>query len=126
MAKEGGSDVVGGDPRQSSLHSDTDGAGRPWRSYWIRGHPERRKKADEFHAVDWGSVSADAAASPAEATAGGANPEPGEELHQITRMVIADSGEPLEEGANRIIRTRYTQIQANRYLLHRLGGDQRD
>ena len=100
--------------------------GRPWRSYWIRGHPERRKKPDEFHAVDWGSVSADAAASPAEATAEGANPEPGEELHQITRMVIADSGEPLEEGANRIIRTRYTQIQANRYLFHRLGGVQMD
>jgi hypothetical protein len=59
---------------------------------------------------------------------GGANPEPGEELHQIPRMVLADSGEPLpvEEGANRIIRTRYTQIQANRYLLHRLGGEQRD
>jgi hypothetical protein len=54
--------------------------GRPWRSYWIRGHPERRIKKAEFHAVDWGSVCADAAASPAEATVGRANPEPGEKI----------------------------------------------
>ena len=115
---------MGGDTRQSSLHSNTDGATvEVVLDSRTSGTEEKR---GEFDAVDWGSVSADAAASPAEATVGGANPEPGEEIHQITRMVLADSGEPLEEGAHRIIRTRYTQIQANRHVFHRLGGEQRD